>query len=476
MPHSSIEYLYMINLNQRFPLPGGKPRKLMKCMIALMLVAGVSGLSAGEPVVGRPLPPWQEGMLEIHDINTGRGDSTFFIFPDGTTLLLDAGDKEPRTTWSDGRPRLPNYDSPSVPNESRRAGEWIARYIRNVHPRGPEGNLDYAMLTHFHADHMGGIEGGSFPDGIPWNSSRSYRLLGITEVGEKIRIERMIDRGWPDYGYPRPLTDEMMINYRAFLRRQVAERGMQVERFQPGRNDQIVLRHAARRYPSFEIRNIAADGRIWTGGGTETRARFPASDPPTENNCSLAFRLRYGKFTYFNGGDMVGEISPSTPAWRDMESALAWVVGPVDVHALNHHGFKDAANRFFLSVLQPRVHLISVYASSQPGPEVLRRMLSTNVFPGPRDVFMTNGMWPGRRENMVALFGEKDAAWLTEEIGSRASQGHTVVRVAPGGERYHVLKLDDRNESRTILSVHGPYTSTGVQSAVSAGGHGRKAD
>ena len=37
------------------------------------------------------LSPWQEGFLDIHHINTGAGDSTFFVFPDGTTMLLDAG-------------------------------------------------------------------------------------------------------------------------------------------------------------------------------------------------------------------------------------------------------------------------------------------------------------------------------------------------------------------------------------------------
>ena len=31
------------------------------------------------------------GALEIHHISTGRGNSTLCIFPDGTTLLIDAG-------------------------------------------------------------------------------------------------------------------------------------------------------------------------------------------------------------------------------------------------------------------------------------------------------------------------------------------------------------------------------------------------
>ena len=135
-------------------------------------------------------------------------------------------------------------------------------------------------------------------------------------------------------------------------------------------------------------------------------------------------------------------------------------MGRVEVHALNHHGTKDAANAFFLSVLQPRVHIASVYASNHPGPDVMRRMLSTQVYPGPRDIFLTNGIWPGRRMNMVALFGEKETAWLETQIGAVAGvQGHVVVRVAPGGATYEVYRLSDHDDRPVILSIHGTYHS-----------------
>ena len=35
------------------------------------------------------LPAWEEGYMDIHFINTGRGESVYHIFPDGTTLLMD---------------------------------------------------------------------------------------------------------------------------------------------------------------------------------------------------------------------------------------------------------------------------------------------------------------------------------------------------------------------------------------------------
>jgi hypothetical protein len=42
--------------------------------------------------LGDVLPVWIPGTLDIHQIVTGRGNAAHMMFPDGTTLLLDAGD------------------------------------------------------------------------------------------------------------------------------------------------------------------------------------------------------------------------------------------------------------------------------------------------------------------------------------------------------------------------------------------------
>lgn len=428
----------------------------MKCdglVLGLALLFAPFAAGGAEPAVaGRPLPPWQPGMLDLHQINTGTGDAAFFIFPDGTTMLLDAAGVNRAAE------RPANYDTPPRPDGSSRAGQWVARYIRRVHPRGSGGALDYAVLTHFHGDHMG-----TLTEESPASKSKTYRLTGITEVGEEISLGRLLDRGWPSYDFPAPSGSAMMKNYRAFLQWQIEQRGLKVERFVAGRADQLVLRHAPADFPNFEVRNIAANGFVWDGNGTSTRNRFPEGILPNENNCSLAFRLTYGAFRYFNGGDMAGIVAPNAAAWIDMESAVAWVTGPVDVHAINHHGTPDAVNAFFLSVLRPRIHILSVYAASQPGPDVMRRMLSERIYPGPRDIFLTNAEWPGRHEHLLKLYGEADTTWLQARIRETASrQGHVLVRVQPGGAEYHVIVIDDRDESGHVLSVHGPYRSQGA--------------
>lgn len=411
-----------------------------------------SGFSAEVPVAGRPLPAWERGQLDIHQINTGTGDAALFILPDGTTFLLDAG------AVDRSKERPPQYDAPQRPDATLRPGQSIAEYIRRVHPDGARGELDYAALTHFHEDHMGSVK----PDS-PRSAAGAYQLAGITDVAEQIKIRTLLDRGWPGYDFPAPSGGVLMQNYRAFLKWQREHRGLKVERFEAGRADQIVLRRSSQAFPNFEIRNIAANGYVWTGAGTVTRNRYPAGVVPVENNCSLAFRLTYGAFSYFNGGDMAGFLAANAPAWAEMESAVAWVTGPVDVHALNHHGTQDAANAFFLSVLQPRVHILSTYAASQPSPDVIRRMLSERIYPGPRDIFMTNSEWPGRRTHLVKLFGEAETVWLLEKIAqTTARRGHVLVRVDSGGAAYRVIVLDDSRPDGNVLSVHGPYAARGV--------------
>jgi hypothetical protein len=263
----------------------------------------------------------------------------------------------------------------------------------------------------------------------------------------------MIDRGWPDYRYPAPLQNASVANYRQFLEWQSKQNGLQVERLKPGRNDQITLRRDPKKYPNFEVRNIAANGEIWTGVDTTTREHFPRpqdmrpQEHPTENMCSLAIRLSYGKFDYFSGGDMPGARYEDAPIWNDVETPVAQSVGPVEAMLLNHHGNRDSQNTFLLSAMRPQVFVISVWSSNHPGEDVLHRMFSTRLYPGPRDVFATNMLEANR-----LVIGP-----LIDRL--KSSQGHIVLRVDPGGNSFHVIILDDSGETFNVKAVHGPYQS-----------------
>ena len=386
-------------------------------------------------------PKWMEGELEIHHINTGKGESVCCILPDGTTLLIDAGDignrNDPRNTCT-------------IPDSTREAGEWIARYILNNIKFKDKKEIDYVLLTHFHSDHMG-----SYSDKYPkTRKGGNYRLNGLTEVAEYVPFAKMIDRDYPAYNYPHAIDGPAFNNYRNFILWNTEYGSMKVEKFIPGANRQFVLVNNPTKYKDlFEIRNIVANGEVWTGVGQETRHHFPAlenlkdSESVSENNCSAGIRISYGAFDYFNGGDITGAVYLYSPLWTDIETPVAKALGPVEVCEVNHHAWRDAMNEFFIASLRPQVFIMQVWNVSHFGLDVLARMQSERLYGGKRDIFATNTPriskeYISQARNMKRLKGE---------------QGHIVIKVHPDGKSFHIYMLDDSDESMYVESIHGPY-------------------
>lgn len=364
---------------------------------------------------GGVLPPWQAGVLEIHQISTGRGNAAFVRFPDGTSLLLDAGDGG-RVEFAD-----------PVPNGTRSAAAWIAQYVRRAFGRA-QPRLDYALLTHFHPDHVG----------------------ALPEVESRLPIGVIIDRGY-DY-QPPGATDRTFAAYREFVAAGSRAGRFRVAHAQAGRRNQIVALRQGLDTP-FAVRIVAASQWVWTGRGDEVVERFPPlaqvppEDQPTENMCSIAVRISYGAFDFFSGGDTAGYPVPGGPPWHDEETAIARAIGSTDVHVVNHHGSLEEENPEFLRTLRSRVLVIPAWAPTHPSPDVLKRVLSRRIYPEARDVFVTQfrpvtKAATGPRANQVA-----------------SDHGHVVVRVDPGGSRYRVIVLDDTDPSYRVRSVHGPYAS-----------------
>jgi len=383
------------------------------------------------------MPPWSQGMLDIHHISTGRGNSVLAICPDGTSIMIDAGAARGAT----------DAMGPARPDASRRPGEWIGRYaLRQMRAAGRQ-ELDYFVLTHFHDDHMGAPAAGS-----PMSRAGAYRLSGVTDVAELVPVRRLLDRGFPEYSYPMAGTDDALLNYLKFAR-YAAEHGTAVERFKPGAHGQIVLQHARAEFPSFVVQNLASNGEVWTGQGEDTVRLFPdvsalkADELPTENACSNALRLSYGAFRYYIGGDLTCSTRFGTEPWMDAETPVARVAGPVSVAALDHHGYFDATGPEFVRAMRARVYVAQTWHASHPALSVLEELYSPVLAPGAHDVFAT-GLVP------AAHLAE---ARLSDRMLSQ--RGHVVVRVAPGGERYQVFVVDDSVEDGDVQRVCGPYTS-----------------
>ncbi len=365
------------------------------------------------------LPKWQEGYMDIHTIATGRGDATFIVMPDGTTLMIDAGDN--------GKLKDPQH-----PDTTKRAGEWQAVYMKKVMEDLPsKTKVDYAMITHFHDDHMGCVR-----QMLP--GKNGYGLSGITLVGEFVEFGTLIDRAYPDYDFPSKkkvnnTNKGFMPEYHKFVEYKQAQ-GMKMEKFDVGALNQIKMLNNPKKYKkTFEIRNLAANGEVWTGKGTDAIKQYKG-DPTLfdENVNSCAMVITYGDFRYFNGGDLSGGNWPSYKSQeRDMETGVAKVCGNVDVIKANHHGYYDTCNGFFLNTLSPEVVIIDARSNNHPVPSTMARMTDPLV-------------WPDQGEFYITV--DKAREKLSEELWSHFKPwGHIVVRVYEGGKEYQVFVLDPDN-------------------------------
>ena len=383
-------------------------KKLIFTIAALF--AFMQGVSAQEY-----LPKWQEGYMDIHTIATGRGDATLVVMPDGTTLMIDAGDN--------GKKKDKQH-----PDTTKRAGEWQAIYMKHFMKDLPNTKVDYAMITHFHDDHMGAIR-----EMLP--GKNGYGLSGITLVGEMVGYDKLIDRNYPDYDFPSKknvanANKKFMDEYHKFVKYQMSQ-GMEMERFDVGALNQIKMLYNPKKYKkNFEIRNLAGNGETWTGKGTESEKQYKG-DPKLfdENVNSLAIRITYGNFKYFNGGDLSGGNWPSyKSSERDMETPVAKVCGKVDVIKANHHGYYETCNGFFMNTLSPDVVIVDARSDNHPVPSTMTRMTDPLV-------------WTEQGEYYITV--DQARKKLGEELWSHFKPwGHIVVRVYEGGEKYQVFVLD----------------------------------
>lgn len=395
-------------------------------------------LVMAETTVGSALPQWREGQLDLHHINTGRGNATLVVMPDGTSLLIDAG--AVGTTGA--------AVCEAKPDASRRPGEWIARYAERQLKSTGRKRIDYALITHLHGDHVGDVT-----DASPAAAEGTYRLTGISDVAAGVGIDRLIDRGFPSYDRPVPANYPAAQNYVNFVRSAVKS-GMRAERVWVSSSRQMAMLRGRERYPQFAVTAIAGDGAVTLNRGEESQWVIPPEHKEdggnavaSENGLSIAVRLRYGKFAYYAGGDLNCDTHYGRDPWRDVETPAARACGAVSVAACNHHGYFDANGPEFVKALKARVWLLQSWHASHPALSTLANLYSTELYSGPRDVFSL-GLHPA-----AALACDRFADRL------KSRQGHVVVRVEPGGDSYRVYVVDDSDESGRVKAVFGPYTS-----------------
>jgi competence protein ComEC len=244
--------------------------------------------------------------LQIYFVDVEGGQATLLVTPSGASMLVDAG-------W-------PGYQ-----------GRDAERIVAAAKLAGLK-QIDYFLLTHYHADHVG----------------------GLPQLAARIPIGTYVDHG------PNTETGAQAARYSAEYAQLVARAKHLVVK--PG--DRIPLRDVL-------VQVVAARGEVLGGplAGARSNPACAATQPqaadPTENGRSVGFLLTFGKFRFVDLGDLTWnkELSLVCPASQ---------LPPVDVFLVSHHGVRISNSPALLAALSPRVAIMNNGARKGGDPEAWR--------------------------------------------------------------------------------------------------------
>lgn len=208
--------------------------------------------------------------------------------------------------------------------------------------------LSYILATHYHSDHICGI------------SEVIASMDSIIGTDDDIIPENGIyDRGsWPD-------SDDG--SFESYI------------------SNIASMRHTAMPGEIVMLGDVSI-GILAVNGNMQNGAAVDIGDPPDENAASIALVIEYGGFRMFIGGDITGGGYPGNEM-PDVESALADMVGDIDVLRVSHHGSAASTNESFLDATMPEAAIISVGDDNDyghPHNDLIGRLLERNI-----DVFQT---------------------------------------------------------------------------------------
>jgi beta-lactamase superfamily II metal-dependent hydrolase len=305
-------------------------RTLITMLAALTLVAGASARQA-EAQAGK--------TLDIYVPDTEGGGATLFVTPAGESVLIDAGNP----------------------------GERDHGRLMEVIKAANLTKLDYVVLTHYHVDHIGGLQ----------------QLAAAIPIGHYI-----------DHGPSREDREQVQGFQAAYAELHAKAKHTVVK---PG--DKLPI-------AGLEWTIVAADGETLAkplpGAGQANAAPCAASNPPKtwppndeENARSVGSLVRFGQFKTIHLGDLfwAREMQLMCPVNR---------VGTVDLYLVTHHGLDASSSPALVHALRPRVALMQNGTRKGGGVGTNRTILSS---PGIEDLWQLHWSYSAMVElNPPGLF------------------------------------------------------------------------
>jgi competence protein ComEC len=205
--------------------------------------------------------------------------------------------------------------------------------------------IAHVALTHFHNDHTGGLE---------------ELLLGSDEdfgTDDDITIKGGIyDHGEVPYGAPGALPAWIETEFSDI--RQTLYPGELID------------------LGDVHVEVMAAGASLKDGSAIDP------GEPPDENALSMVLLIEYAGFRMLVPGDITGGGGSPPYETPDVETALAPLIGDIDVLRIAHHGSKTSTNEAFLAATTPEVAIISVGDDNDhfhPHPSVIDRLLDASI-------------------------------------------------------------------------------------------------
>ncbi len=250
----------------------------------------------------------QSKDLQIYFVDVEGGQATLFVTPAGQSLLIDTG-------WPDFNGR----DADRIVAAAKKAGVT---------------KIDYVLITHFHADHVG----------------------GAPQLADRIPIGTFID-----HGELRETTDAPTVMVEGAYRKLLATGKYQHLVPKPG--DVLPIEGMQATVVSADAATIVSS---LPGGGQENAACKDAPKYPedkTENRRSLGTVINFGKLRIVDLGDLTHdeEIELMCPVNK---------LGHADIYIVSHHGWDQSSSPALVWGLAPRVAIMDNGAKKGGSPSV----------------------------------------------------------------------------------------------------------